>query len=89
MNFPFAGEIVRSGVKLSVASVRSVSIPLNTESTTIRAVVPIATPTILMMEMMFMAFCFFLENRYLRAMNIDRFIVDTGYCFNRESILSM
>ena len=40
------------------------------------------------MEMMFMAFCFFFENRYLRAMNIGRFIVDF-YCASARLVIEL
>jgi hypothetical protein len=41
--------------------------PLYTERIRIRAMLPIAIPAALMMEIMFITLCFFLANRYLRA----------------------
>ncbi len=61
--FPAAGRISRSGVKLSVLSCNSTSMPLKTDSTTINAAVPTVTPATLMAEMILMAFCFFLAKR--------------------------
>ena len=51
------------GGDLPVLFCKSKSMPLNTDSTTIKAQVPTATPTTLMAEMILMAFCFFLEKR--------------------------
>ena len=50
-----------SEVKLSVLFCNNKSMPLNTDKTTIKAVVPMVTPTMLIAEIMLMAFCFFLK----------------------------
>jgi hypothetical protein len=48
-------------------SLISDSKPLNTDNTHTKAMVPIATPDAEMPDMIFMALCDFLENKYLRA----------------------
>jgi hypothetical protein len=47
--------------------------PLNTESTTISAMVPTATPNTVIAEIRLMVFCDFFANRYLLAMKKGKF----------------
>jgi hypothetical protein len=47
--------------------------PLNTDSTITKAIVPTATPSIEIMEMMLIKFFFFLDRKYLLAMKYGRF----------------
>ncbi len=65
--------IFRSGSKELNNERTRLSKPLNTDKTTINAIVPTATPTTEIAEITLIAFLDFLEKRYLFAMYKGKF----------------
>lgn len=74
---PSAAVIFRSGSKVLKIDVTNVSKPLNTDNTTINAMVPTATPVTETAEITFIAFRDFFANKYLFAMYNESFTIIT------------
>src|SRR5690606_31693572 len=66
----------------------SCSKPLNTDKIIIRAAVPMSTPNMLMLEIIFIAFTDFFENKYRFAINRGVFIILSSYKGVRSFLLS-